>query len=909
MHNYDIDINWLDISTTAAKISVILTKQENYRYIHAVLMEFLSCCHEVLYNGDKDMCKDVKQGLLNDVKKVLNNKIDRVNSQFIYKIAKCPNITMEERDNVLMTMARWPEFYLHSERDMMLIGENLTNHLDEINAISYIDKKTGKRLCPYSLKSYHNDMDIAGTLTAQESNVLEFLKSKGIFTKIRSSDLIRELDAFEERVIYDKADSQLEEKFIKSIRYIRARAKRCEDDIFRYISGHATYDQFGLSESRSPSSDNEVIMQTLHSMGWKKQSCPMVLDNLFHGQYPSLGIMPQKGQIPVPYDFEGFTTAVGLGPGKKIRFVFNCHADVQNSISPLADLIQESDRFVKDYMEAYNDQQIQINLDKSYITDAFCTDATGYSDYLTRTIYTYLLKLYGFSDNLINYILAVFRMPILIDGKRYEVKYGSMQGCKLLVFIMNHANRLIGILAQRLGGYRVDARSNAGDDVEVHRFEGYYTQDDINTEIALFAYFNCPCNETKTAWLKRDGYFDFCSKYYKLNDNKKGVHSITGIPPKIAGKQIVCIGQFAEIFKVLDVPGTLHRKCSESWNLLYPLLEPDLKQGCLLPNIYREYNQSLDIKIENARSIWYGVGGLADYDQMDVYKSWKLLKYKFSKMLEQYVFDPKGIFIIVNMMDQEFRKTELYKALGTVQRQSYGQIVGILDLIDSIETDYGLDTDDVKQLYTKIMRLERDIVHGTSISRNVSTYHRKTITKDIDTFIPIDKVPEDSGEKYSPYNLFTSSALLAALSKTERTSLNNIQMYVNMKRLYDKYKTNIITYYGYGGETFLAIDEGDGLRVRLESRHSDYKYRQAEGFKMPDEINNPEIAELYSLLTYYGVGKMYTLISDLLYNQAESTISMIARKQLNQLCRREVDRIVRKNIARIKSGFYNYVDI
>lgn len=886
MHDYINDPNWVDIPITAGKIAVILTTQEAHHIVFKPLAEALDRVDKVLRNPTKDLCKQVKTVLIKQIDEFIKGK--PVEGKTLGPISQL-DLPLQTKLNLMMTVARWPEFYMVSESEMRLIGQNIEDHISEINAI-IPPSNAPDRPCPYSSDYLYDDRDCISTMKCQEQAVKEFLSAMPGYkdANITAGDIASVMQDFVRDIDLPQID-HFERGFIQSILYIRKHSPEMIARFRNYRNGMGDFRSFSLSESKGPISDNERAMQLIHSLGFRKPTCPMILENLFHYQYPTVGIEPQQGQVLIMENGEMFFVAPGLGPAMKIRFVFNCHADIQNLLSAPANLIQSADRLF-DPMEAYNNQMGNLLPDLPMITDAFCTDATGYSDFLTRGIYEFIMRyLYRWPDDVIQAIMRALSMPVKVGKHLYPVPYGSLQGVKLLVFIMNHANRLMGIISRRLSDSGAYSRSNAGDDVECHKISGTFKEKDIMTEIAVFAYFNCPTNVSKSAWLARDGRFDFCSKHFTNAGMSQGCYSITGIPPKIVGKQMCLISNFSEMFKVLDVSRVPHRSCLESWEILFPILEKDMKEGAMLPNRL-EQDFTLERKISIAKEVFYGMGGLADYDNTTAEDMLKLARYRMSEILQRYRFDASGVFALVNSLDETFKQTPLYRALGTVNRQGIGEIIRVMGILNSTNPD----EDDISEAIVRINNFERNIAKGTSISRNISTYHRRQPRRDTDVLLSI-KDYEEGSEKLNipiPKDLVSGAMMMAALSGEDYTDIDNIRIWIEMQGIYAKHPGCIVDYY-VCGKTYWALVEGD-KRIRLTSRDSNYRYKDNDGFKWPEDIQDPELRRLYDLISQTKADAIYCDIDNAMRVVSRQLVRILSERQYKQLGRSGLDMLLRQ---------------
>lgn len=904
MINYSYNVNACDIDKQAMIMCVVLTTEENYKKVYEPVVRAEKWAHSILfYNKNKEIAKEIKAEWKHQISLYITEGIDAV-TDIDFKAILSADIPYEEKLNVAMSVARWPEFYLYSDKELRDISIHMEEHLDEINAITYY-KQNGERICPYDPNDFFNDLNWKKTLLAQEHNVIEFMEKHGIKTEITAEDIIKTIEDLYHEIVSPKpleSFDTFEQGFVMSVRYIRDHSNQIDEMIRRYREGEAKAADFGLSESRSPLSEFEPIMSTLHDIGYKGNSCSMVVANLFHPQFPTVQIEKQDGQIDIDsLNGEYFDAAPGLGPAYKIRYVYNTDANIQNLLSGFANIIQLADKYF-DPMESYNAQLDRLMEDLPFIVDAFCSDSTGYSDYLGRHIYTILMLFYGLKPETIRIVQKVLSMPIKVRTKLIKALFGSMQGVKLLVFIMNHANRLMGIIARRLAKSKADCRCNAGDDVECHSNRDYFSEKDIHTELAVFCYFNSPTNTEKTAWLKRDGFFDYCSCYFtRIPGQPRGVFSITGLPPKIAGKEIISITGFSEIFKVLDRSCTLHRSCLESWNLLKDLIWDDLKAGSKLPSIDHS-KRTLEEKVRLALTYSYDVGGLLDATCVSTETKLNVLKYKMDKILRRFIFDPTGLFNILQRMPEEFKQTELFKALGLVMRQPMKDITEIIRILGS--NSDAIMKEDLDWALSKMSLFERNIVKGETVSRNSSTYHRKTATKDVDILVPLEDVNKFSDQDVVPLptDLLEASIYIGSVSNEDYTDIDNIKNYIELCLLI-KQNPGVVKRYNTGPDApYYAIDEGDGLRVRLQSNPHSY-YQKGVTFKWPEEIQNPKIRRLYDLLVSTKCIYIYRDIVAILDSSIEEALSYILKFHEKKLLDTELERLVDS----LTRGFINKI--
>jgi hypothetical protein len=783
--------------------------------------------------GNSKMAKEIRKSLLQDITRYQSG--EEPVSLIMSKLSKATD-SRETNLQLMFSFADSPKFLIYKESDLHNMADKIEDHISEINAITYFNED-GSRICPYDPDSYHRDTDLAGTLYAQRENIKQFMiasvdddsptaDQEKRFYEDHTYKIVDSITHIIDGICKDiegynvglYAPTVLEKGFFDSCLYIRNYATRVGQRMRDYANGNASAEQFTLSESKSPASDSENVMYILHKLGYTKPSCPAVLSNIFYNtELQKYGIQKQLGQI----DFNqtiAFHPAPGLGPAFKIRWVYSVDTGINNFLEPLAKLIQKADK-IYDPNEAYNDQLKYLLANMQDIIDAYCTDSTGYSDYLYRVIYYVLMvAFYRLDADIVDKVMQCFRIPIQIHNKVVGVEFGAMQGEKLLVFIMNHANRLMGIIADRIQNdkSRIVIRPNAGDDVVKAVVAGNkFRLEDILIEMTVFACFNSPTNFSKAAWAQRDKYFDFCSKYFSMVDGS--FHCVSGVPAKKYGKEIVCISDWAETFKVLDSANQKHESCTAAFKQAIPFIQQTLSEGLRLPNIYDQH-MTLEDKISNARHIPYTMGGISDnIDDVDFSALLHLSRYKLSLILEKYTFNPRGLYLVVNRI-MELQGTALLEAIGSVSRTNIQKIVKMIRMC----AEESISHEELKEINDTISSFERNIIVAMSHSRTSSTYHRLERNKDVDILFNIKELTYDSSiplPESAPESLF----LLSLLTNRDYLDIDNIRNYLKISEINHKYGGLIVCYEGVPNtNTYYGIkDPSNGKIIRLYNNDDD----------------------------------------------------------------------------------------
>lgn len=811
--NYDQNPNEFSADTTAMLLAVSFSVGSEYKELFPIIRNALLAIDKEIcltpLDKRKDKCKIIKDGLKKQWGYYLKTG-DLPNSPLLKDIPKY-SYSKEYCANIMASIVRWPEFYIYTESYMNIKTQNLSENLDMINSITYFDK-SGKKICPYDPDiGIVEDISVESvwqTMEQQYNSCCKFLVENGDKLLITVEDIKQSFYKLKNQKVI--IPGSFEEGLLKDIKYVNSKINNISEQMRRIAEGDIKSIELTLSESVSVIK-SEKILAILKSIGWKGNNIPQVLANIFAMNYPTCSLKKYDGQIELNMNGEFFDPALGLGPAYKLRVVFNTHNQANNFLEPLARLIKESHN-LNDLCEDYLNQCGVLNSDMNMITDLIDLDATGYSDYLSRTIYLLVMDLYRIPKDIQYKVMRIFAFPIKIGDKFHYPVFGTEQGCKLVVFLMNTANRLLGYLARdiytRYTGKTLDGqRANTGDDVEDHIYTGTFDKLYLDIQISVFTLFNCPTNSQKCGWLSRDGVVSYCSRYYYLQEGGRGIVSCGGIPPKSLGKQILSFLQFAQIFKVLNNNKINHRPAIEVWDIIKPILTPDMQMACkIFKNIHGEHSNFSD-KERLARNVDVELGGLMEGQfTKDLETYLKSLKYRFSMILSHYMFDAVGVFLIANQIVKE--ETELWKCLATVHRTSLQDVMHIMNILTTDDNIY--DKEELDWCRKNINRLERAIIKGTSISNSSSTYHRKTQKKDLDLFLdedmPIDIDYKTDWFKNADNPAMSLARFIDCFADKTISDVDKIRNYFYGEMLLKKYSVE-----SYSGTAF--YNDYDKLRV------------------------------------------------------------------------------------------------
>jgi hypothetical protein len=280
------------------------------------------------------------------------------------------------------------------------------------------------------------------------------------------------------------------------------------------------------------------------------------------------------------YDF--CKIGIGLGPYKKIRYVYSAPNMIQNSFHFIRvgmsnyyksfeddeELFISSNGRKGSYCEVRTDNQYQIfNVmirNNLFLDTILSFDISKYSDYLLVQLMDLVADIIIRDEGMREDFKKALRMPVKHKNKYYYALFGTLMGIKGNFDFITDGNKLIVKIAEclfklifnpdlELYGLQV-----VGDDIILS------CSDDRFPEFLRFIYgvFNCKINKNKAniANSKNKGVMSFTKKYFRYNDNfgkpKKNVPirtdnrkyiPISGIPINSFLKDIHSLNWFSSL--------------------------------------------------------------------------------------------------------------------------------------------------------------------------------------------------------------------------------------------------------------------------------------------------------------------------------------------------------------------------
>lgn len=761
--------------------------------------------------------------------------------------------------NLIHSLTRIPEWFLYTEEYLSKIyaPRMEEEHLSEINALAIDDS-----IYPYD-KNLELTDDLFTDFDLQENAVLRAIEKEmpddSVARKrVTKENIKKAMNKISDWVLYRDNDiPEYAQPWVMMMRHIRNNIAELDTQLNQILTIGFTADQLTLSESICYLNDEKwarnFVSNILHWHGKDgKGKISALIGNIFHMYYKGVPIPKTSGQIDAynkDIDMLYSKAAPGLGPGFKIRIVYSTSSEIQNISEVAASFLR---RFhSRCYHYAYLAQTDYIIANVKRFKDVQCTDCTGYSDYLNRNVYRWLLKLMGLSDKNINILMNILGMPVKVNNHIFKVPFGSLQGVKFLVYIMNDANALIGLIQNQLRIIKWTDRQNAGDDVYAASSKECFTKSDLDIDIAVWLWFNCPTNMSKSAWLNRDGYWDFCKVYF----GKDGL-PLTGLPPKMYNKEILNIRDVSEYFKNFDRTGVVpHRSIEEFVEILKPYLKLKWREGMKLFNPICKSN--LEEKLEIAKEISYKIGGLSSKSQTDISRVNHLVQYCY-ELYTNYDIKVGDIYLWAVQIGFEGTIREF---LLTIKSQRSAEFISYLERLQYILNDFQigyLNTDELDAIESDLESMTRVFLDSGKVSASGSTYHRTTPKRSGDTTLvkAKDYVSEGLEIPYKiPSSVFDFTALAMIASDVSRADITKLNMYAYVTKVYEDLLEDDRLVWSGGGYNHNAgarcyVKDKEGNRYRAYYCLDDC---ERGDIKPLSSCNDPILKEFISICIQYKI--------------------------------------------------------
>jgi hypothetical protein len=542
----------------------------------------------ILYYKHIDMitARDIKKLKIYDVISDLEHNLMNLNFDVLYESNHVQRLNIlfkklfliEGESLIFQTLRRLGEWFLLDHKSAKTIFENI-----DIKQIPVFNKDK-------SIFKVNNT----------ELTLIEIIKLNELYINNNSktyklSDIINFLE--------EAIDNLKDDNEFKLMRNCIWQAHIESKDNLSYLCWKDKGSSYGISQG-SQKLDNFLYYES-----------KIITPRIYHQIYTF-----DKIELNDNYDY--CNIGIGLGPHKKIRYVYSTSNMIQNyfhfirvGMSKYYDLYKSDERvFINSlgkrgkYCPLRTDNQSEIYnmiVRENLLLDTIISfDISKYSDYLLVQLLDLIADLTIEPIDLREDFKKALRMPVKFKNKYYHALFGTFMGVKGNFDFITKGNLAIVKIAEFL--FKKIYNKNliifgvqvVGDDILLS------CNDSRFAEFLRFIYsiFNCKINENKAnvADSIKGGTFSFTKKYYRVNlNNGRNFDPISGIPVNLIFKNIHSFNWFTSIKNNLIQSSILDNELSEKLkSILYNKFH-DIRDEyiCEVENInYNNYINSNDRK-------------------------------------------------------------------------------------------------------------------------------------------------------------------------------------------------------------------------------------------------------------------------------------------------------------------------
>jgi hypothetical protein len=883
MINYDREINKIDTYTCSKNIIALLNLNRrniygekvdiNSKKLEEMIISYLDNVQLIFKDKElsknfKDTCKRDQESYFsnNDPKRlppfhVLSKNIEQISREAWKLLLMNGNFDLIRLifDNFIHTITRIYEFPYYSDKELTDLNKNLSIS-DDLNILN-------KDKCAYkdSLKS-----NVYEDMYYQESNIKKFLSDNHIKVNFGTKEVIIAMEKLVEGIDSGEDNSDFA-KYIRAVRNENAHEKVKDLEI-----NGLTAEYLMTKFSGSSLSDLKPVSELIKIFGLRR--IDNVMGNYFTPVETKIDWGNFSSTIPIKLreNLDYTKIAYGKGDCYKLRIVGQVATPFQNYISPLYEALVKCQ---KDFPSvATFDHAEKMKETINSCDDAFGIDYTGYSDFLSRNLYKWIMeRLYKWDKKTVDNVMKILEFPIKIKGKDYDIPFGSMQGIRISFPFITDGNLTMSKISSILREDEDSEAKSVGDDKIVSKKKGKFSKEDIDTELAVAVFFNCIINLDKTESWSGNGTVSFCKITY---DRYK--RPISGLSGNSLLKEKIFINDISSIFKHFDKTGLLGYIKElfpeeiffiEDW--IDNFLEAnnhDIKSGykyfCYnntegdksLDESYREF-------IDNSRRIPYEWGGLGLEEFTDfryylraIYSTLSNLMYepdKFNTSLINFVYK-------ANLSKHKFSKKLLEK-----DSPNDFDIIGLMGQLDKMSQSIKVDMEEMKEVREKLNRILEYELKTSEGKSNISTKNRSTPFTSSDKLLYINN---DFDRSIFNTNLVEKCYLIKSkIKKRERLYMVKL---MNYKKLYNQYSDKLVQYNGYnnsylGYKVNIAMEDGSEEEhiIRIEAKESNYVGSSVQFIKL-DKVSFSNEKE-----------RDFIIISREIMNESKDIRDMIIRAQ------------------------------
>lgn len=870
--HYSSFINFIDVEGAIQVMDCSFHLEEDEKDLLGILLENMKLIGERGYKENKLLVKQIKDSCQEDFNNYMKGifQFSEWNRDLLIEVVKRPK--SQERDQLVHTICRLGEFYYLTDEEMNEVTTNIDDFI-ESGDCKLLDNETN----PYGKEPLSNSF--RGDIEKFEPEVRRYLRDHDL-PDISAGTILQALDKIER---WYNSDIEYIPEYLKGYFQLFWSIRRKAKDLLE-VWDKGMPEEYMMTKLSGSCLNKEPNFRQFREMtktsAWKNPET-----NMFYGNTNINIPHTVKNQLYfIPWwNMDAVYYSIGKGPWLKTRYVGQPATVFQNLCEPGASIVKSCIKshhkhFLEQNEPGYNSKKyysaeginIYDNYERLYSlinrnSDFNSIDYESYSDYLNRNSFEYIMdRLWGFPREYKDLVMSIMALPIRVNGKDYENRHASVMGIKINFLLISFANLLMWMIYTIITGVEDDVII-MGDDRQTGK-KTIYTEEEIEIQISVSAYFNCKSNMSKCEWMHRDGYSSFCKRYFNRDKQQ-----ISGFSGEYVLKQKPFMLDISNWMKLCrDGEINIREEDQQKWiRYWFPWIETTYYK------FWKKGDPNIDELFSVQKKIPYYYGGLSFNEPDDaiekiMFRSLlssinSILEYagedlkdprrsKIREWIRTYCKDPIYYDILTRVSSFDKDWDRLRECIESVEAALIGQV----------------DEDTIRKARKASQQLTEIVLQRDSrLANSTSTKNRIDYSFDQDKISKIRKLYLDAcladESFYIESNLIDHAVFNSLMESKNNLAIPDYLTYLQKKA---QSKSGLEIYFNYTS-SFLAMTverEGKKFYKRLESSDSDYEHihRETDGSLGGKFVNFQDLTEEERFVyNYYRQGSTRKVIYEL----------------------------------------------